>query len=340
MTIRRAFLAGAAFLCLSAARPAAAAPPSAEDLLDMILAAPDTPFQGRVMIARWNGPRSRAEEAAVYFRPPNSYRWEFLGPDGRPQRVVVSDGRRQEVSIAGRAQPLVGDAAKSRSKVMSADRERLLLSSNYAPTVLAADRVAGRPVWVLSLAPVLEGKPEQRFWVDQETEVVLEVKRSLPGGAFAASSLFTRFDPDPSPELNDALFKTTYGSGGAVASRVMAPAFMTLEELERRAGGSFRVPPELPEGFFFESADSFQVAGRAVFQVRYTDGLAVLSLFRTDRPTRAPPEDVLSSASGDVPSIRLHAQTASLQWKKGGYFYTLVGDLSPALLGRVSKHFQ
>jgi outer membrane lipoprotein-sorting protein len=303
----------------------------------MVLAEPDVAFQGKVMIARWDGPRSRAEEATVYFRPPSSTRWEFLGPDGHLQRVVVSDGQKQRVRIAGRRKSLVGDAAKSRAKVMSADRERMLLISNYASTSLPPEKVAGRPAWLLQLKPVIDGKPEQRFWVDQETEVVLEVKRTLPGGEFAVDSVFTQFDPEP--ELKDALFETTPGAGGGQQDRVMAPAFMTLDELQR--AGSFRVPAELPEGFSFESADAFDVAGGRVLHARYTDGLAVLSLFRTDRPVRLTPGGMVAEAAAtDVPSFRLSARTRTLHWKQGSAYYTLVGDLSQQLLEKISKHFR
>lgn len=335
------FLLTLLFFCLPVLPLRAEAPPAPDALLDMVLAEPDTAFEGKVMIARWNGSHSRAEEATVYFRPPNLSRWEFMGPDGHLQRVVVSDGQRERVRIAGRRKALVGDATKSRAKVMSPDRERLLLISNYASTSLPEEKVAGRPVWVLQLTPVIEGKPEQRFWVDQETGVVLEVKRTLPRGGFAVESVFTQFDPDPT--MQDALFETAPGAAGAQQDRVLAPAFMTLDDLRRVKTGTFHVPPELPEGFFFESADAFDVSGRPVLHVRYTDGLAVLSLFRTDRPVHLTPrgEAPLTDASGgEIPSLRLNAETRSLNWKKGGAYYTLVGDLSQALLSRISKHFQ
>ena len=83
--------------------------------------------------------------------------------------------------------------------------------------------------------------------------------------------------------------------------------------------------PSLRDGFIFESADFMHVKGGTVHQVRYTDGLCVLSLFETEKPTRSP-----TRAKGDTLDRNGMLEFAS--WSQKGHHYTLMGDVSHDLL--------
>jgi negative regulator of sigma E activity len=73
-----------------------------------------------------------------------------------------------------------------------------------------------------------------------------------------------------------------------------------------------------------------RMKGETVHQVRYTDGLCVLSLFQTPRPTKKPTE----AESGRNGMLEL------VTWKQQGRHYTLMGDVSRDMLQDISQSFR
>jgi len=322
---------------LLAAGPAAAADaPAPESILQATLDGAETPYQGRMMVTHWYGKQARADEVEVYFSPPNRYRWEFLNPDGSLARVAVSDGEQEQVYLPQRRKVLRGSAIKSADKRMSLDEEQATLLRNYVIVFSGADFVAGRPAWVLELSPKVQGKPSQRLWVDQETYAILEIRRFRRKGQFATLSRFTRFTPKK--ELPEDLFQLSVDSGTRMDEHGLDPEFLSLEEFERAVGRAAGVPKELPGGFVFESAALFRIKSQEVRHIRYTDGLAVLSLFETDRPVRMPKGLPNAVAPAVAPgALRLSSSGRVIHWKQGRRHYTLIGDISEELLGHASQ---
>lgn len=226
------------------------------------------------MVTQWYGNQTRAEEMRVHFAPPASVRREFLNPDGTVARVSVSDGDTERLVRGGKI--VVGDAVRSYEKVMPPEREKELLLANYELTSSTADKIAGRPVWLLVLRPKISGKAWQSMTLDQETRVVLRVKRYLPKRPFASQASFTTFEPSKPQE--SSLFQLEDSKAPTISAHGMEPDFMTLEQLAQKTGRASRLPAELPGGFVFESADAFKVGKGSVAHARYTDGLTVLSL--------------------------------------------------------------
>jgi outer membrane lipoprotein-sorting protein len=334
MRLSPTFSKGAAVLALLLpALAAAAAAPTAEELLQSALASPAIPYQGKVMVTQWYGKQTRAEEMRVHFAPPDNIRREFLKPDGRIARVSVSDGEQETVSRGGKV--VVGDAVRSYEKVMPPEREREVLLSNYELIVDTADKVAGRPVWLLTLKPKIEGKAWQSMALDQETKVVLRVKRYLPRRSFASQATFTSFEPNKPQD--EALFHLGTTTAAAVSAPALTPDFMTLDQLAKEMGRTSRLPQTLPSGFVFESADVFKAGKSRVAHARYTDGLTVLSVFETERKVRVPKSGVIATREGfpGVLSASVEGKVLSLQ--SGGRHYTLMGDLSRELLADIAR---
>jgi hypothetical protein len=177
------------------------------------------------------------------------------------------------------------------------------------------------------------GKPEQKLWVDQQTHVVLENKRLIPGRSFAAMSRFTRFDPKA--DLDDALFVLDE-STRSKAGKGLEPDFMTLEQLNKETGKQNPLPAELPAGFQFESADFFTVNKSMVTHARYTDGLAVVSVFLTDKPVLLPKGKPLPQLGLPRASLRLSSAGKVLHWQRGRVHYLLLGDSSKELLEKIA----
>lgn len=329
---RAAALGAAAALFLACApRARAAQAPSADELLDAVVDPPEVAYQGRLLLVHWFGKHSRAEEVAIYRLPPDKTRRDFLSPDGSSQRIIVDNGDHEQVRLPRQRKILEGDAAKTYEKVMPAETERQLLEKNYQMSVSGPQKVAGRPAWVLELKPNMPGKPWQRFWLDAETKIILENKRFLPGKRFAELSRFTRFQKTSPPE---ELFSLDVASGTRIEAQGLAPDFMSLQQLNEATGSAMSFPSSLPGGFEFESADFMRLRGRTVRHVRYTDGLAIVSIFETDKPVLLPKQGtkIVYNPSTGPSALRLVSVGEVLNWKRGRKHYTVMSDVSRELL--------
>lgn len=311
--------------------------PRPEALLDAVLSRPELSYSGHLTVTHRFGGGSRVEEAEVFFSPPNRYRWEFLAADGGVERVVVGDGAVEQVRIPGRRKVFRGEAIKGAGKLLSPERELELLGRNYRLAFAGAESVAGRPCWILELSPKEDGKPFQRLWIDREARVVLQNKRYRPRTGFAVLSSYNRFEP-VMEEWPDSSFTLPEASSTAGEEHGLGPAFLTLDELNQVLGPSSAVPSELPGGFLFESADFFETGKETVRHLHYTDGLAALSLFITDRPVRMPGGRGASFGTGRPSQgpLRLSIAGSWLHFKRGRQHYTLMSDVSAELLDDIS----
>ncbi|MCX5796478.1 MAG: hypothetical protein NTY77_13375 [Elusimicrobia bacterium] len=311
-------------------------PPDSQYLLDAALSAPDRPYHGHLTVTEWSGRQTRAEEVEVYYSPTNRYRWEFLAPDGSASRVAVSDGSNETTLLVRPGKTVPGEAMRSATKLMMPEREKGLLLRNYHLSVTGPDLVAGRKAWVLDLRPMVAGKPHQLLWIDTETQIILSIRRYLPKKQFAAWSRFTHFDlKTPLPE---SLFALQMDSTTPVTED-MTPDFLSIDELEKATGRETELPDELPGGFAFESADYFDVGKDSVRHLRFTDGLAVLSVFLTDKPVRLPAGGSmrLSSQLSPPGSLRLSSTGKVFAFQRGKQYYTLMSDVSRDLLERIAE---
>ena len=310
----------------------AAAVPDPGELLDAALSAPARSYQGRLMVTQWSGRQTRAEDVRIFYSPANRYRWEFLRPDGSVSRIAISDGAREQIMLLREGKTLSGESERGATKLMFPEKEKELLLQNYRLSVSGPDKIAGRAAWVLELDPLDPGKPHQQLWFDQETRVILAIKRYLPKKHFATLSRFTHFEPKPS--LPETLFALKADSAAVVDT---TPDFLSIEELEKATGRRTDLAEELPGGFAFESADFFEVGKDIVRHLRYTDGLAVVSIFLTDRPVHLPADGTTGPSRLSPPgSLRLSSTGKVLAFKRGRQHYTLMSDVSRELLERIA----
>jgi outer membrane lipoprotein-sorting protein len=324
------------FAALSITAAHAAVTPDPAALLDSTLAPPAVPYHGHATVTQWFGKQTRSEEMRVFVSPPDKIRREFLAPDGSVTRVSVSDGDEESVFLVRAGKTIVGDAVRSYEKVLPPELERETLLSNYDLSSSTADKVAGRPTWRLTMKPKMVGKPWQMLWVDQDTKVVLRSRRYLPKRSFASRAQFDSFEARKPQD--DALFQVADTTSGVIEARGLAPKFLTLEQLNEETGVQSRLPPRLPGGFVFESADVLPVRGRKVLHARYTDGLIAISLFQTDRRVKIPKGGIISSGGVHLPGpLRASSAGKLIQWGGGRRYYTLMGDVSRELVADIIK---
>jgi len=327
MRISRSPLVAA--LLLGAARAFAA--PDAVQLLNNVLEPPKTAYRGHLTVTHWFGKNVVFEEVRVLFDLPNVYRWEFLDPDGATvTRIVRSNGDVEEVENAKTHKRYLGEPIRNYQRLMGAEKERELLLRNYQLSTDGEGVMAGRPCWILQITPKIADKHSQRVWIDQETGVTLQSRRYRPKGIFTTLSRFVSFEPVK--DLPDDLFALDTSSA---VQHGLDPLSMTLEEFKKEYGQEFQPPAELPAGFVFESANHFKARDRRerdreIWHLRYTDGLATLSLFLTRAPVQRPSGQVLGAETRVAAGVGLPVMTSAakvLQWKRGKRHYTLMGDV-------------
>lgn len=325
-----------AALLVAAGGARAGETPEPAALLDAALAPPAVSYQGHVIVQQWFGKRQFAEEMRVYAEPPDKIRREFLSLDGAAKRVSISDGDVETIRLVRSGKTIRGNAVRSDDKVMPADLERATLLSNYELLSSTGEKVAGRSTWRLTLTPKMDGKAWVTLWIDQDTKIVLRNRRFLPRRRFANVAQFVAFEPRK--RLDPALFEIDDSSPEATAARGLSPEFLTLEQMNAATGDQARLPPRLPGGFVFESADAFPVGKNTVRHARYTDGLTVISLFQTDRPVRLPTGGVLPAGDTRLPGpLRASRAGKLIQWGAGARHYTLMGDVSKELVAEIIK---
>ncbi len=317
---------------LGRARTAAKTP----GLADLVLGPARVAYTGRLRFSHWNGVQRVVDDAQIYFDPPDRYLEEFYGADGKTARLVVSDGERDQVFIRRSGRLVAKSVAMSRSPAPDPARRWRLLISNYSVRLAGRRRVVGRSAWVVELRPKVSGKPWQTLLIDRETGIVLLNRRYLPGTENSSTLSFSAFalrkHSDPS------IFRVEASLPPAGAAPLPLKRQGSSDALAFAKGG---FPALLPGGFVLQAESGFRVENRSwVRQARYSDGLAFLSVFQTDRPVAEPgsttgrPEAPISAALDD-PSLLSFATT--LQLSRAHRYYLLVGDVSPKLLRTVGK---
>ena len=320
-------LASSLFLGGSLRAADRAVAPDPIQLLDSAYAGPAFSYQGRVMLTQWTGKQTTAEEVNVFYSPPGRYRLEFLTPDGKVDRVVLGDGHREQVQLMKDGKVVSSYATEVSARFIDKEEERRLLLANYHVTLVGPENVMGRSTWVVDLTPTMEGKPSQRMWIDRDSKAVLEVKRSLPTGG--ASTQFTRFEAKVLPE-------SLFGQDTSIVAEDIGKSVESPEEA-RTLSGKSGDQASLAGGFSLMGADLFDVKGETVRHLRYTDGLIPVSLFVTRVAVAAPtaPEDASRSVTSPI-YFGLSTPVNVSQWKEGKEHYTLIGEVDPALLHRIS----
>ncbi len=142
------------------------------------------------------------------------------------------------------------------------------LANYYTINQAGEDRIAGRATSVLDVKPKDAYRYGYRYWLDDETRVLLKCDLLDENGAIVEQMMYTAFynhaDVPPTafnvPELDDYTRKTL-NEGGA-----------------READSRWR-PRRMPQGFMLTQSTERSDEGRNTLHLMYSDGLASVSVF-------------------------------------------------------------
>lgn len=162
---------------------------------------------------------------------------------------------------------------------LAIDRE--LAERNYLARAVGEATVAGRKTVVIEITPRGGGPLAQKLWLDRETGFALKrerynaEKRLVSGTEYLAISFQQKVDP--------GAFEAP--AGWRFEGPAPIPPKLTLSELSRRMQFEVHPPAYLPRGYELLGGyeQHWQPRERGSAELRYTDGLRVLSVFERPR---------------------------------------------------------
>ena len=220
-------------------------------------------------------------------------------------------------------QPTAGDPspAGDTSVTVSSDLDVRLLSllaDHYDLAVAGTDTCAGRAAHLVEArrpGVTGEGRVAGRFWVDDESALVLRRDVFDHAGRLLRSSAFASLAVSP-----------------AVASVPDASADRVDDAaLDRLRSDGWRVPMTLPGGLDLFDARVRTHQGEDVLHLSYSDGLSTLSLFAQRGRLGSRPMGGFAEqkVAGAPVWVRSSASPQRVVWGGGGRVFTMLTDAPP-----------
>lgn len=196
-----------------------------------------------------------------------------------------------------------------------------LLGRSYTAVFLGTGTAVGRPALVVELDRG-DGSLAARFWLDAKTMLPLQRDVFDPAAQLISQDAFV--------QVQFGRLTTPPGTAKPVQSawsRVTAPAKLLLE----LDSNGWQLPAALPGGLLLYQAAQYQTGSGEVFDLGYSDGLSVVSLFVQRGTLAKMPGWRPVSMRGHV----VYAAEHSIAWTGRGFVYTLIADAPPRTVENV-----
>lgn len=306
-----AALAGIPFVALQAADEES--PTAPELLADMAAAYEQHSFSGRFLYMRAGQISTLALQRAVIDGEVHERVERLQGP---VHEVIRKNGRTVSVH-AGESSSLLSSSDEiAPPGLASASGGQDRIPDQYALHRDGAGRVAGRPVWRLRLEPRDQYRYGYRFYLDQESQLLLKSEVLNASNAALERVEFLSLNLNPGLERADFALPESVGK--------------VWSKNENGARGPEIRPGWLPEGFAMATRDHYRIQDRTrVLQsATYSDGLATFTLFV--EPAASTKTDGKLRRKG--PTVVL---ARPMEHNRGSFVTTLVGEVPAATARRV-----
>jgi sigma-E factor negative regulatory protein RseB len=244
----------------------------------------------------------------------------LISLSGAAKEVVRSNN---EVTCYFPGEPTVRMEGNGPGRVISSSFPQKIhkVSVNYQYTVLGGDRVAGRPTWVVKIAPLTNDRYSYRVWIDSSTRLMLKSEVLGLNDDVLEQVLFTNIEFPR--EIPDSAFKpAAVGQGHS--------------KTESRSVSDTRAPSNagqwtvqwLPEGFTMHDrrVHAMHSDGMPVDHMVYTDGLASISVF----------VEKLQNGGGVLDEVSSFGAVNTYSTVSADFQITLVGELPIATIKRIA----
>lgn len=239
-------------------------------------------------------------------------RSEMVSPLRYKGSLVIDDGK-MHVRFDPRTNRFQVQPSSTNTLRGIADKRRLsLVQMNYVVTKGKPAKVAGRSASVLVAKPRRGGSLTRTYWVDEKKNVILKMQvDSTKGERLMSAELLSPDFARPVPAQSFRMNVPGLDLSKLPPSRM----FTSLSDLQRSVGFDILAPDKLPMGMGFLCGESITAGGRQAAALRFSDGLAFVSVYQV------PSDGVVVSYAA------CSGQERSAVFGRRGSKYTIVGDI-------------
>ncbi len=298
--------------------------PAAQDLLQRMLQAENTLVLAgdQVTTIAQNG-LDISSEQQVQRSGARAMRLDYLRPPRLAGEQIVDNGRFYCHLIPSRDTLELSPSRIQTLHVRVPEIIKQIRSGHLIVQGTGQEVVAGHLCSIVSVAarstsPV----PWRRFWIDPTNGAQLRIEQYDAAGQLQSASYFTQVAYNPTFEKG--AFRIPHAGSNVVMRGFAAPA-LTLDQVRQQAGATWPVPAYLPSGFHFQAGSVSDIRGRRVVELRYVNGVNILSVFQTpDMPGKGK----------DAAKLQ-HPRRGVLYGQQGGMKAVIIGNLADGELEKV-----
>lgn len=267
----------------------------------------------------------------IIYQSPLRQRKEYITQD----RIVVNDGKYLWEYIP--SQQSVLRRVLSETHHQLAERNMVLIRDNYVTELEGEYLIAGRKSYVIKLCPRESGsRPSRRIWVDSEKGVPLRTEIYGINNKLALLSSFVNIEFDTKFKKNDFILKVPSKTSVRILKDYKCPNIVRAQKVV-----DFKVnsPKYLPSGFVLTSINAKSKSHYNEVQLQFFDGLCSLSIFESthinfDYGSPNAVKIALNDKEGVFQDLGL---LKIVNWKAGGLYFTLIGELSKEEMIKIAK---
>lgn len=276
--------------------------PTALDLLAQATAAERTvAYLGTQFVSVWRGSASSSELVDLTNLPDKG--------------TVVRVRGGHSTGAADQARFVAARSGTDVSRLATADGETSTLADTYAVTVAGAARSAGRPATIVE-AHSVSGAIAARFWIDDETGLLLRRELYASDGSLERASGFIDLSLDPDVFVSHLPPMLEQAEG----LKVSPAAYTSLT-----AAGWTCCAPEVAGAL--RLTDVRRSADGTSLHLAYSDGLTTASVFEQRGRLDASSLDGFSEVgAGDARHYVRYGLSSYAVWASGETVYTAVSD--------------
>lgn len=351
--------------------------PGAEEIFEKLIQSSRTvDFQGRLTFVAQIPRGNPVCEARVIRKAPDKQRIEFIWPSEMRGMGMVINGEQRWSIRDNRERGGRPFLARPPNRMMDdfplKNIQRLL--RNYDIRVLDGGSIADRSTYLLEIDPKVAGKPSRKIWVDAEMSVILKVEHYDSQKRLRGFYSYNKIDF--APEIDEAVFRKGRRTGNGKSQRPERgrkelwsanQGKPDLGKIRKAARLDVIIPNQLPAGFALQSIQALSFGERRNVHLRYTDGLAVLSVFQSSsegggrggrrggrgegrpqrpggpqKPDRPPGADAATkkiSVDGVECEMMSRGPMVILRWNYKTVFFTLMGELEQEQMTEIVGSF-
>ena len=308
-----------------------------EKLLELAVRPPTVAFEARKLVVSLYGDKSRAREVRVYYQPPDKWRHDVLDPSGRVVKTIIQKGAKEWLYQEGAGAVLLRNVTSVRHGEMNRDDLKDLLSANFTISDAGKGTHVGVATRGVSLRPRADAGGRRHIWVDPKTGIVMHRRQANSKGRRVQESRITWLNVQDS--IPDEMFDPRRPNT-EIIEESERPLIKNPEELAALGFPKSDWRETLPFGYRLDSVRILKLYDKPIAHFRYSNGLSSFSYFLSPylidgRDFKK--EGAQGSDDADAEMTSVSWAGDFLSWKKGKYYYLIVGDVSSAGLKEIRR---